>query len=259
MGAMFAFIFAIITCFVAFSLFTLACLLRKKVKVAAIITYIISGICFLPILLFVFIIAFHIVEEIKAKNDYAKENGRIFAELVYGNPSSVYKQLLKAEEINIFDKYGESPLYIVATRDKNYIEVMEKMFEHGANPNIVNKNNGKSPLHVAVSTSLANIEMVNCLIKNGADINMQDKDGYTPLMLCCENCKYLETESLRIVDILIENSCDTKIKNNKNEDAKNILLRLMNEKKEEMKEYPTLDYKENNQYKLYEKLLEKII
>ena len=259
MGAVFAFAFALIVGFIGFILWILGVFLRKKAKIASVIALVLAGICFLPILFFAVIICVHIIDEVSMKKGYAKKNGKLFAELVYGNKNSVYREVLKAQDLNIFDKYGKTPLYIVAYRDESYLKVMKKMLELGANPNLANNDDeGEIPLHTAVSQSYSNIEMVKCLIENGSDLDRQDKNGNTPLMLCCEKSKYLGKTAEKMTDFLIANGSDTKIKNNKNEDAEMIILRLMAEEEERCKEFPNLNYRETDYYKLYENLLEKL-
>lgn len=254
MGGIFAFLFAVLIGFFALLLLGLGKILWKKIRIVSIISYVFSGICFLPIIFFIFIISFNVIEQHKFKNDYIKENGKLFAEIVYGNTKSIYKEVIKSNNLNIVDKNGETPLYLVSGRDFSYFQIIKKMIEKGADPNIA-REDGKIPLHAA-SWASQNIKVIKFLVDNGSNINKQDNDGYTPLMLCIEHSKYTGEKALQTVNFLISKGCDTKLKNKRNENSIEIIMRLIKEEEDVYKEYPNLNYKESKSYILYEKLLE---
>lgn len=255
MGAIFAFGFALIIGFVGLILLVVGIKLWKKVKIASIISFVFSGICFLPILFFVFIISFSIIEQHKMKNDYIKENGKLFAEIVYGDKKTIYKEVVKSSDLNVVNKNGETPLYIMATRGIDYFPIIKKMVEKGADPNFADES-GRIPLHAAASNGSSDIEIIKYLTDKGSDINKQDKYGYTPLMLCVEKSKYTGKDAVQIVNFLISKGCNTKLKNDKNEDSIDIIMRLMKEEEDWCKDYPDLDYQESKNYIVYKKLLE---
>lgn len=246
MGALFAFGFAIIIGFCGSILLVVGLLLRKRIKILSVVSFVFSGICFLPIAFFIVLICFSVVDQHNMKKDYAKENGRLFAELVYGGGKhSILREVLQTDNLNVLNKNGESPLYIVCTRDSSYLSIAKKMIEKGADPNFANAD-GKIPLHVALSQ----LEKVKFLIESGSYVNKQNDDGYTPLMRCVEMSKFYGNAE-ELVDILISSGSDTTLKNNDDEDCTDILRRLMREEKEDYeKDLPNFDYQESKNYKL---------
>ena len=251
MGALFAFGFAVFIAFFAIILLVAGIILWKKVRIISIVSFVFSGICFLPILFIALLVSCSVIDQHKMKQDYIKENGKLFAEIVYGNKKSVYKELLKTDNLNIVDKNGRTPLYNVATRDISYLPIMEEMIERGADPNIADER-GSIPLHAVVH----NIEKIKLLIDKGSDINRQDKDGYTPLMLCVEGCEYAGEDCVQITQYLVSKGCNVGLKNNKGETAIDIVMYLMKEEEERCKDTPDLNYSESKTYLLCKRLLE---
>ncbi len=251
MGALFAFAFAVCIAFFAIILLVAGIILWKKVRILSIVSFVFSGICFLPILFFALIVSFSVIDRHKMKQEYSKENGKLFAEIVYGNKKSIYKELLKTDDLNIVDKNGQTPLYTVATRDISCLPIMEKMIERGADPNIADEN-GRIPLHAVA----LNFEKIKLLTEKGSDINKQDKDGYTPLMLCVEGCEYAGEDSVQIIQYLLSNGGDIGLKNNRGETAIDIVTHLMKEEEDRCKDLPDLNYSESKTYLLCKRLLE---
>jgi len=81
--------------------------------------------------------------------------------------------ITKKADINVKDKYGNSPLYY-AIRSKD-IELIKTLIENGADVNAQDIQ-GNSPLSYAIRSK--DIELIKTLIENGADVNTQNKYGY---------------------------------------------------------------------------------
>ncbi len=72
---------------------------------------------------------------------------------------------------------GETALYFACTY--NHIEIVEKLLNAGANPNMLVLLGSTSALHVAATKGLTDI--VRLLLQNGANANLKNKDKKTPL------------------------------------------------------------------------------
>lgn len=257
MGALLAFLFAVLA-FAAGNLFLrLARFLKTKTKIAAFLTFAVSLVCFIPIAFFAVVCGIHIADEHIAKQEYAKKDGRLFAELYYGNRFSLSRAIAKAESLNVFDQYGTPALFVVAYRDESYASLLQKMLENGADPNLCTID-GSSPLHVAVSQSFANEKMVRTLLQHGANANLQDKDGNTPLISCVQNSAAVGSVALVLTDMLLDSGADKTLKNRAGETAADILARLMNEEAQRAAAFPDYDYRASPQYRLWTALAAKI-
>lgn len=227
--------------------------LRKKHKTLSFASFVFAGIFFLPVAFFIFTLATGIVGGGKFKSEYAAENGKLFAELEYGNRKSILREVSKTDDLNVFDKNGETPLTIAC--QKCCIYVVDAMASKGADTNLKNAG-GSSPLHFAVSGINADSSIVECLVKNGADVDCQDKDGNTPLMLFVMNGSHSEN----IADILLAAGCDTSLRNMKGENVSDIIHGMIEEERilHENHQSPEPNLEDNPSYKFYKTLLEKI-
>lgn len=79
--------------------------------------------------------------------------------------------------INVFDKYGKTPLMIAVA---NYsMDIVEFLL---LNPNInVNQRDADGRTALFIATRNMNMDIINHLVHNGADFTICDKDGNTPL------------------------------------------------------------------------------
>ena len=77
---------------------------------------------------------------------------------------------------------GNTPLYWAATGyyDSNPADIMRRLLEHGADPNICN-NKHSTPLHNASSNGL--LEAARLLLSYGAKLDEMDTNGMTPFQL----------------------------------------------------------------------------
>lgn len=74
---------------------------------------------------------------------------------------------------------GETPLCLLLSRHDPDRECIERLLQHGADPNIADSE-GKTPLHHECSWR-ANVARVEVLLEAGADPNARDNEGRTPL------------------------------------------------------------------------------
>ena len=120
--------------------------------------------------------------------------------------------IVKGAKIDERDKYGYTPLMNICYFHDN-LEMIKLLIKNGANPEKVDKQNKKS-INLACANNQTKI--VNYLMRYEKDINRQDIKGNTLLHEVCQN-EYLKIDE--IVELLIEKGIDTKIKNNDNETA----------------------------------------
>ena len=120
--------------------------------------------------------------------------------------------IVKGAKIDERDKYGYTPLMNICYFHDN-LEMIKLLIKNGANPEKVDKQNKK-----AINLACANnqTKIVNYLMRYEKDINRQDIKGNTLLHEVCQN-QYLKIDE--IVELLIEKGIDTKIRNNDNETA----------------------------------------
>ncbi|KAN0139484.1 Ankyrin repeat-containing domain protein [Lactarius tabidus] len=84
-------------------------------------------------------------------------------------------------DINLPSKDGETPLYWIVSHcssKEKFVEMMRRLLEHGADPNICNNIHKKTPLHKASSHGL--LEAARLLLSYGAKVDQKDKKGRTP-------------------------------------------------------------------------------
>ena len=122
-----------------------------------------------------------------------------------GHIDLVKKMLRYGVDVNVNDKYGNTPLYWASMC--GYTEVVKLLLAHGADVN-VKDNDGSTPLYWA--SSRGHTEIVKLLLAHGADVNVNvnDKYGNTPLF-----CASYEGHA-EIVKLLLEHGADVNVKNN---------------------------------------------
>jgi ankyrin repeat protein len=138
----------------------------------------------------------------------------------------------------IYKLYSKTPLFY-AIDENNYL-ITDLLLFYGANPNI--KLEEVTPLLEAVDYQ-ADTSIIRLLADYGADINKQNKYGYSPLLLACEQNNIDAAKKLLLL------GANPKIENYKNDDAlklaiknnsdtlSNILLKYYND---DLDEYHTL-------------------
>jgi len=138
--------------------------------------------------------------------------------------SEVVKLLLEhGADPNIQNKDGMTPLHFAteyspwhfaaryspwdSATERGYLRVVKLLLEHGADPNIQNKD-GMTPLHFA--TERGSPEVVKLLLEHGADPNIQEnKFGWTPLHYAVSRCH------VDVVRVLLDHGADLTIRDNK--------------------------------------------
>jgi ankyrin repeat protein len=129
------------------------------------------------------------------------------------------KNGIKAD-INAKGKYDDTILHMCLLQRKNGIkkerndQVIGILLEHGADPNINNKEN-ITPVHYAAK--FHNFEVLKMFLggKIKANVNAQDNDSNTPLHYAIIPNSNNELERNNVVDLLIANGADLTLKNNK--------------------------------------------
>jgi uncharacterized protein len=102
------------------------------------------------------------------------------------NIQKVDKILSLGLDINDFDDIGSTPLFSSVCRSNS--EIVKKLLNAGANPNIGDKENAETPLMRSIEEPCNpyyyrdNNFIFNLLLNSGADPNAQSSDGETALM-----------------------------------------------------------------------------
>jgi serine/threonine protein kinase len=122
---------------------------------------------------------------------------------IIGDVKKVKKLLIEGANVNVQNKFGRTPLHLVASYD--YFEIAKVLIVNGANVNAQDKN-GWTPLHEAAFWGCMNV--VKLLIENGANVNAKNKFGNTPLHLASIR------GNIEIVRLLLEHGADQDIINN---------------------------------------------
>jgi ankyrin repeat protein len=150
---------------------------------------------------------------------------------------NVNKILSLGLDVNCFDDIGSTPLFSAIC--SSCPEIVKKLLNAGANPNIGNDENTETPLIRAVDNPYNSDDIhyiFNLLLDSGADPNIQVKDGETALM------RASRFGNLYAVQKLMEYSASTDIKDHELRNALDYAI-----KGSEENEYP--------KYEIYQKLI----
>ena len=99
------------------------------------------------------------------------------------HPEAVQVLLEHNVDIDSQSIYGGTPLYGTLTghgQDENAVIIIQRLLEHGADPNIPNDAH-RTPLHEA--SSRGSLEVARLLLSYGAKVDEKDEDGKTPLQV----------------------------------------------------------------------------
>ena len=90
--------------------------------------------------------------------------------------SRIYWLIENGADINLQDKYRQTPLHMAAAKGK--VEIVRLLLEKRAEVNSRN-NGGQTPLHMAAGNE--KVEIVLLLLEKGAEVNSPDQSRQTPL------------------------------------------------------------------------------
>ena len=116
-----------------------------------------------------------------------------------GNIDGINVLMKAGADPNIVDADGYNCLHFVVLRGCS-IDVLQKITEHGADVNAVNKNGVTS---LMMASEKGNVDFINVLLKDGADINIADADGDT-----CLHISVLQGCSIEVLQTLIDHGVD---------------------------------------------------
>lgn len=84
----------------------------------------------------------------------------------------------KGADVNVFNKFGRTPLYYWA-KHEDRLDMVRLLISRGADVNAKREEGDETALHAAVW--YGNVKMVEFLVAQGADVNATDAEGHTPL------------------------------------------------------------------------------
>ncbi len=251
-------IFAMLACLIGQMLFNISRSMKKK-KALSITLKIIASILCLPFAFLVFMAVLSEIDSHKIVKNYEKENGKLFAKLVYSNEKAAIRALKSESDMNVVNKDGDTPLTIIAFRsdEDKFFEAMKLCVEKGANINKSDKH-GKTALHHALSNMIPGKNTIKYLVENGADVNKKDENGFTPLMTFAESYKYFGDSAIEIADILLDAGADVSATNNDGQNAAAIIQKYLDDEKKWFEPYPKNDFEKSSAYVNGTALLEKL-
>jgi len=112
-----------------------------------------------------------IKNHVKANLNGSKEDE--FINAIKNHDNDKINQLIDTINVNYENEYGITPLMVAVSN--NYPEIVKKLLERGADPNILNNYDFTALSYIYLKP---NLEIVKMLIKNGADPNVYAKYNY---------------------------------------------------------------------------------
>jgi ankyrin repeat protein len=112
----------------------------------------------------------------------------------------VLKMLIEHNaDIHVRSIFGYSPLHLAASStvpERDHVDVMQVLLDHGADPNALDDDNS-TPLHHSswwqngnIASRKGTVEGTRLLLKYGAIIDAEDNKGRTPLQLALEHGRH---------------------------------------------------------------------
>ncbi|KAL7300569.1 hypothetical protein TKK_0006563 [Trichogramma kaykai] len=143
-------------------------------------------------------------DELKPLHVISKTDKKNYFTELFFNLSDEMNQPL---QVDAQDKFGRTPLHYAVESSKQYCtETVQALLKRGANPNILDKN-GMTPLHVCCQKKCVDLAIM--LFKHCDDkyrplqINTRDKFGKTPLHYA------VEQQDEELFEILLKNEADS--------------------------------------------------
>lgn len=230
----------------------------KNRKALSITLKIIASILCMPLVFFAFLALLSQIDSHRTVKNYEKENGKLFAKLLYGSEKDALSAIMSESDMNVVSQDGETPLTIIAFRsdEDKFFEALKLCVEKGADINKSDKH-GKTALHYALSNMMTK-EAVKYLIEHGADVNKKDADGFSPLMTLAQSFIFYEKSALEVADMLLEAGADVSATNNDGDSAAAIIQKQLDDRKKWYEQHPDIDIEKNNHYITGKALLEKL-
>jgi len=113
-------------------------------------------------------------------------------------------------DVNAQSSGGWTPLFTAI--NKQNLEMVKLLIEHGANVNYKMKDVGHNALFIASQQN--NKGIIQLLLEKGLDINQQNKFGETPLFWATNWVDSQRKDHIEIVKFLIKNGANVNIENN---------------------------------------------
>jgi hypothetical protein len=123
------------------------------------------------------------------------ENTPLHSAAFYGDVEMVQEVLDLEADVNVRNKYGQTPLDYSALTSSAFRNVRTSpillgnaarlLLNRGADINTTRTDDSWTPLHTAVDSEC--IEVVRVLLEHGANLDAEDKQGRTPFTLAKEN------------------------------------------------------------------------
>ena len=164
--------------------------------------------------------AIHLLENEKFDTEIVQEiskNETIYVVSRLGNVTVMNELIKIGIDINQLNSEGKSPMHIAC--ENRHIEIVEKLLENGADPNLKCTTIAKSsPLHYVVESLYVKeegdevikniISIIKCLLKYGANVNAENSIGHSVLFAA------VTRDGTEVVKELLKNGANVHTKHN---------------------------------------------
>lgn len=153
---------------------------------------------FKHLFLFIFCFSQSLYGTIAPPIDEKKTKSKLFLAITRSNLKSLARQLNLRIDLNFKSKDGNTPLHVAIMQDSPNNDVISVLLNHGANPNMPNKNKF-TPFYYAVAENYTNIISI---FLNNKNIKLQDDNpakAHSPLFPAFDNENFNLIKKLAVI------------------------------------------------------------
>uniref|UniRef100_A0ABD2XLM5 CUB domain-containing protein n=1 Tax=Trichogramma kaykai TaxID=54128 RepID=A0ABD2XLM5_9HYME len=128
-------------------------------------------------------------------------------------------------DVNIKNAWGDSPVTTLYCNEGDYklrLEIFKLLLENGADVTQVDSN-VLNDICAQPSLKDVDLKMIQLLIHYNADVNIPNENGFSPIMILCNNTKDYKLR-FKIFDLLLKNGADVTLVNNDGDTILHLVL-----------------------------------